>query len=179
MLRIEGGRLLLSEELAKLLGRPADAGARVGEISVAAVMAPIEVSTFVNGAVTSSKLPAAKQPGRSAARSRGRISSWATSGAIGGLAQFGSAAGQVGLAVGTTSCNNGNVDFNFFQLPNPDHSVIAQNLYRMSGGANNDERFEQIGQAWVKHSFGADQDDACGFGCTPYLECDQAGRGLL
>ena len=27
--------------------------------------------------------------------------------------------------------------------------------YRMSGGANNDDRFEQIGQSWVKHTFGA------------------------
>ena len=56
----------------------------------------------------------------------------------------------------------------FYQLPNPDHSVVSQNLYRMSGGASNNDRFEQIGQAWVKHTFGANQDDACTFGCTPF-----------
>ena len=41
----------------------------------------------------------------------------------------------------------------WFALPNTDHPVIPQNLYRMSGGANNDERFEQIGQSWLKHAF--------------------------
>ncbi len=37
----------------------------------------------------------------------------------------------------------------------------------MSGGANNNERFEQIGQSWLKHAFTALQGNACSFGCTP------------
>src|SRR4030095_699627 len=48
-----------------------------------------------------------------------------------------------------------------------DHPVIPQNLYRMSGSATNDERFEQIGQSWLKHAFTALQNNICGFGCTP------------
>ena len=36
----------------------------------------------------------------------------------------------------------------------------------MSGGSGNDDRFEQIGQSWVKHTFGADQLNAC-FACHP------------
>ncbi|MEP6821365.1 MAG: hypothetical protein ABI946_03345 [Chthoniobacterales bacterium] len=177
-LRIEGGRLLLSEELAKTLGRPSDAGLVVGEISAASTMTPIEVTTFVNGEARSSTLPArsAGAPGTPQAVAGPDIIV-GDIGAIGGLAQFGSASGQVGLATGTTSCNNGNVEFNFFQLPNPDHSVISQNLYRMSGGTNNDDRIEQIGQAWVKHSFGADQDDACSIGCTPYPNATKLGVG--
>src|SRR3954468_3343357 len=75
-------------------------------------------------------------------------------GAFGGVAQLGSAAGQVGLGMGTTSCNHGDQDFNFLQLPNGDHSVVTQNLYRMSGGPTNNDRFEQIGQSWAKHTFG-------------------------
>ena len=83
------------------------------------------------------------------------------------LIQAGSSGTQVGLAMGTDTCNNGDVELNFFAMPNTDHPVMPQNLYRMSGGANNDDRFEQIGQSWVKHAFFALQNNACGFGCTP------------
>jgi len=84
-----------------------------------------------------------------------------------GLAQFGSASGnQVGLAVGTDSCNFGTVDLNWFQNPSNDHPVIPQNLYRMSGGATNDERFEQIGQSQVKHAFTALTQNLCNLGCN-------------
>ena len=34
----------------------------------------------------------------------------------------------------------------------------------MSGGANNDERFEQIGHSWLKHAFFALEDNACSLG---------------
>jgi hypothetical protein len=88
-------------------------------------------------------------------------------GQAGGLQQFGSSGTQVGLGVSTTSCNAGDVVVNFFVLPATNHPVIMHNLYRMSGGSGNDERFEQIGQSWVKHAFGADQLDDCGFGCIP------------
>jgi hypothetical protein len=88
-------------------------------------------------------------------------------GAIGGLEQFGSSGTQVGLGVSTTSCNAGNVVVNFIRLPSPDHPIIPHNLYRMSGGSDNTDRFEQIGQSWAKHAFGADQLDECGFGCNP------------
>ena len=74
---------------------------------------------------------------------------------------------QVGLGIATTSCNNGDQPVHFFAFPETDHSVITQDLYRMSGGATNDDRFEQIGQGWAKHAFGANQDDDCNFGCTP------------
>ncbi len=73
----------------------------------------------------------------------------------------------MGLGLATTSCNNGAVELNWFEMPQTDHPVIPQNLYRMSGGSSNDERFEQIGQSWLKHAFFALQGNACGFGCTP------------
>lgn len=98
-------------------------------------------------------------------------------GDMSGLQQFGSASGQVGLGIGTTSCNNGDQPFHFYQLPNTDHSVVTQNLYRMSGGSSNNDRFEQIGQAWVKHTFGANQDNACSFGCTPFPNATELGVG--
>ena len=39
-------------------------------------------------------------------------------------------------------------------------------MYRMSGGADNTERFEQIGQSWCKHAFTALTQNVCGFGCN-------------
>jgi hypothetical protein len=77
--------------------------------------------------------------------------------------QFGSAVGtQVGLASGTDSCNNGDQPVNWLAMPNTDHPVVPQNLYRMSGGASNDARFEQVGQSWMKHTFLALEDSVCG-----------------
>ena len=73
---------------------------------------------------------------------------------------------QVGLGIATTSCNNGDQPVNFYAFPNTDHSFFPQNLYRMSGGADNTVRFEQIGQSWVKHTFGANEDDDCNLGCN-------------
>ena len=79
------------------------------------------------------------------------------------MAQFDAPVGtQVGLAIGTDSCNNGDQPVDWFALPSNDHPVVPQNLYRMSGGANNDERFEQIGQSWMKHTFLALEDFVCG-----------------
>ena len=57
-LSIKDGRLLISEEFANTLGRPAEAGVIVGEISIATTMYPIEVTTVVNGAAQSSIMPA-------------------------------------------------------------------------------------------------------------------------
>ncbi len=76
-------------------------------------------------------------------------------GAIGGLEQFGSEGTQVGLGVSTTACNAGNEPVNFLALPDTNHPIIPHNLYRMSGGSGNNDRFEQIGQSWVKHTFGS------------------------
>lgn len=160
-----GGALLISAEFANKLGRPADAGIVVGEISITATMTTIEITTLVNGvAKTSTLLPLGGGVNGSGISASGPD---IVVGDMFNLQQYGNAGGQVGLAMGTDSCNNGNEEVHFFQLPNADHPIISQNLYRMSGGPNNNDRFEQIGQSWVKHAFGADQLDDCGFGCIP------------
>jgi hypothetical protein len=76
--------------------------------------------------------------------------------------QQGNNATQVGLAIGTDSCNNGDQPVDWFALLNTDHPLVPQNLYRLSGGADNTERFEQIGQSWMKHTFLALEDFVCG-----------------
>ncbi|HWM26693.1 MAG TPA: hypothetical protein VNP98_17890 [Chthoniobacterales bacterium] len=165
---VNGGRLLISEEFANRLGRPADAGAVVGEISIAATVQPIEITTFVNGAVKSAVMPPRDARTPNTPQGGNVPGPDIIVGTMSGLQQFGSSGTQVGLATGATSCNNGSVPYHFYLLPNPDHSVVSQNFYRMSGGASNNERFEQLGYAWNKHTFGAAQENACGFGCTPF-----------
>ncbi len=159
-LNVQMGRLLMSEEFAAELGRPSDAGAMVGQISINAAMRPIEVTQVVDGEVQSNVLPANPDAGTVPGPD-------VVVGDLTGLAQFGTNSGtQVGLAVGTDSCNFGTVDLNWFANPSNDHPVIPQNLYRMSGGATNDERFEQIGQSSVKHGFTALTQNLCGLGCN-------------
>jgi hypothetical protein len=175
LLSITGGRLVISAELANKLGRPADAGLVVGEISITTTMYPIEITTVVNGAARSSSLPARGGGARD-------VPDFVPGpdiivGDLPDLAQFGTGGSQVGLGVATTSCNNGNVEVDWFAFPDTHHNVIPQNLYRMSGGANNNERFEQIGQSWMKHSVFALQDNACGFGCTPASNGQHLGVG--
>jgi hypothetical protein len=159
---IQTGRLLMSEQFAAELGRLSEAGSIVGQISVSATMRPIEVSQVVDGEVVSDVLPASDSPQPGTVPGPDVVV-----GDVNGLAQFGSSSGtQVGLALGTDSCNFGTVDLNWFALPNNDHPVIPQNLYRMSGGAANDERFEQVGQSSVKHAFTALTQNLCGLGCN-------------
>ena len=57
LLDIKGGRLLMSDELARKLGRPTEAGSNVGSIAITTKMFPIEVQKVTNGATQSSVLP--------------------------------------------------------------------------------------------------------------------------
>jgi hypothetical protein len=151
-------RLLVSKEFANALGRPSDAGTVVGKISVGAAMQPVEIDELVNGDVRSAVIPAVGTvPGPDVI--------------VGELLDFvqmdnGVVNGQVGLALGTDACNKGTVNVDWIALPSNDHPFIPQNLYRMSGGASNNERFEQIGQSWGKHAFAAASSNTCNFGCN-------------
>jgi hypothetical protein len=162
-LRIKDGRLLISREFASKLGHPAEAGAVAGKISIVTAVYPIEVTTVVNGAAQSMTMAA--RPG--AAPNGSHVPGPdVIVGDLPSMSQFGSNGSRVGLAVGTTSCNNGDQNLNWFALTNTDHPVIPQNLFRMSGGTANNERFEQVGQSWLKHAFTALTQNACGFGCN-------------
>ena len=167
LLSITGGNLLVSKEFAKALGRPSDAGALVGKISIGAMMQPIEVQTLVNGETKSAIMP----PLHGALGPRTPTLASGPDVIVGSVDSVQQPSGAtngsfVGLGVGTTSCNNGDQPVDWFQLPNTDHPVIPQNLYRMSGGTNNNDRFEQLGQSWMKHAFLALENNQCSFGCN-------------
>jgi hypothetical protein len=178
LLGIQGGRLLISEALARNLGHAREAGTEAGTISINAAMIPIATSTVVNGKVESSTLP----PGNALVPG-GHVPAPGPDIIVGDLSAMVQATPvpsgdtHVGLGIGTTSCNNGDQPVHFFAIPNTDHSVISMNLYRMSGGPDNNDRFEQIGESWVKHTFGANQDDECNFGCIPWPDDTQLGVG--
>jgi hypothetical protein len=181
-LSINDGPLLISEEFARQLGRPREAGAVAGKISVAASMSSIEIQTVVNGEVRAAVLPPVRSLASTGAPNQADAVTSVPGpdvivGDLPSMEQDGSSGSFVGLGVGTTSCNNGNVELDWFALSNTDHPVIPQNLYRMSGGGTNNERFEQVGQSWLKHAFTALQGDACGFGCTPAANGTHLGVG--
>ena len=164
-LNIQGGRLLISDEFARALGRPSDAGTYVGSLSIGATMQPIEITQIVSGEPKSVVMPPL------IGTTRGEVPTRTSGpdvivGDLPDVEQLGSAGTQVGVAVATTSCNNGDQPVDWFALPQTDHPVVPQNLYRMSGGTDNTERFEQVGQSWLKHTFFALEDDACSFGCN-------------
>lgn len=72
------------------------------------------------------------------------------------LKQFGRVDDIVGLGCATTSWNIGSGDLMWFASPDECHPFIALNLYRLK-----DDRFEQIGQSWVKHGFFAQDNLSC------------------
>ncbi|MBX3385553.1 MAG: hypothetical protein KF768_03190 [Phycisphaeraceae bacterium] len=65
------------------------------------------------------------------------------------------------FSLGTTSCNIGDVPFEWYSSTNR-HPVIAQNLFKVDNG-----RFIHVGQSWLKHGFTALQQNACNLGCQP------------
>ena len=46
-------------------------------------------------------------------------------GDVSSLQQFGISGTQVGLAMGTDICNSGNVEVDYFAMPNTDHPVLG------------------------------------------------------
>jgi hypothetical protein len=86
-------------------------------------------------------------------------------GAIPDVASYGSTTvgGVVtrAYAFGTTSCNIGTVNLDWYASPSNQHPFIPMNMYRYYNG-----RLEQIGISWGKHGFCALQQTLCGT-CTP------------
>lgn len=86
---------------------------------------------------------------------------------------------------GATSCNIGTADA-LWIVGTPDHPLVHQAIYRLKDG-----RIEQLGQSWLKHTFGTIDNGICGtcnghlgqvlgVGCSdPYLASQNGDRNLL
>lgn len=73
--------------------------------------------------------------------------------------KWGTTAGITAYSIASTSKNVGTVNLDWVENSNR-HPIIPQNMYRIM-----DNRLEQIGQGWMKHSFCALQLTICG-GCN-------------
>jgi len=136
-------------ELARRMGDPALAQRDLGSVTVEAM------ADWVAGDAPPAAEP---QPRATGARSVGADMTFCQ---LYGLAQYGRVGEIVGLALATTSWNIGDADISWLPMPNEHHPFIAMNLYRVKN-----DRFEQIGQSWVKHAFYALGNTQCGGTCT-------------
>jgi hypothetical protein len=80
------------------------------------------------------------------------------------VANYTSAGGIEAFAIGTYSCNIGNVWLNWFANTNQ-HPVISQNLFKAKT-VDGSVRFEQLGQSWLKHGFFALSNNLCCNNCS-------------
>ncbi|MDA1007567.1 MAG: hypothetical protein O2800_00995 [Planctomycetota bacterium] len=95
-------------------------------------------------------------------------------GSLSGMSSYGTVGGVSAYAIGTTSCNIGDMQAEWIDsgTNSNHHPVIAQNIWRIADG-----RLEQIGQSWVKHGFCALDQTLCG-ACNPGSGgCDTLGIG--
>jgi len=88
------------------------------------------------------------------------------------LSETGVIGGIGGYAMTTVSCNLGEADAIWIDsgAQDTEHPVIGQNMFRLMNG-----RFEQIGQAWLKHGFCALDAPSCGAPYEPNGSCDWLG----
>ena len=85
-------------------------------------------------------------------------------GDVTGPCNYTAQSGYDAFSLGTTSCNLGTAPL-IWQATTNEHPVMGGTLYRYDPA--NRCRFTMIGMSWVKHGFGALQQDICG-GCQPY-----------
>ena len=97
--------------------------------------------------------------------------------------------GYDAFSLGTTSCNLGTSNLTWIASTNQ-HPVIGGNLYRYD--PSNGGRFTMVGMSWLKHGFGALQQNIClpcsgsgnfqalGVGCSdPYTSSRNGGQSPL
>lgn len=75
---------------------------------------------------------------------------------ISGISGHGSLNDVAAFSFGTTATNVGTVPAKWI-AETAQHPIIGQNVFRLANG-----RFEQLGQAWVKHGFSSTNQDLCG-----------------
>jgi hypothetical protein len=115
LLTIIGGSLLISKGFAEALDRPSDAGTAVGKISIGAAMQPIQITQLASGYPKSAVMP----PMQNGAGTGAPTQVPGPDVIVGDLESVDQldqqvVGTQVGLAIGTDSCNNGDQPIDWF-----------------------------------------------------------------
>lgn len=92
-------------------------------------------------------------------------------GELNGVNNYGQIGNMRAYSIGTTACNKGTTNANWIDNTT-NHPVISTTLYKLENG-----RLMQIGVSFVKHSWAALQQNACGFGCGSGGSWQQLGPG--
>ena len=151
-LTIHSPDIHVSPSLAAALGIPNLAGTGLGSVTTHAV------AEWVGGDKPEPPVPQDKDGGGEPRDPTGCDMTFCQ---LFALAQYGRSEDIVGLAVATTAWNLGDADCHWFPSPSADHAFIVMNLFRLK-----DDRIEQIGQSWVKHTFYALGNTQCGGSCS-------------
>lgn len=152
-LLLESADVAVSRELADALHQPELAGEVVASLTLTATVA---WGGGADPAATPAAEPAAAG-GTACLRPGGAD---VIVGALADIRNYASSNGIEAYAVGTTSCNVGTEDLEWYAHTDR-HPVIGQGMYRLKNG-----RFEQIGLSWLKHGFNALTMDLCECGCN-------------
>jgi hypothetical protein len=89
------------------------------------------------------------------------------------IAYYGQNGGIAAYSIATQSCNKGTAQLDWYDAGGDTrHPVIGQNMFRFK-----DDRFEQIGQSWLKHGFCAVNETEAFCGPCQSTSCDTLGIG--
>lgn len=145
------GELLITREFAEAMGSPQAAGRAAGRLVLSIGKLQAEAADTVQADVA---------PTQTESTIAGFIGPDVILGNIYQTAAYGSSGGIAAFSLGTVSCNIGDTWLSW-QSGTNQHPVIGQNLFRLKDG-----RFEQVGQAWLKHGFFALSENLCFNDCN-------------
>ena len=154
--RLASRDVRISRALAEALGRPELAGQSIGR-------AVVEASAAWVGGEAPAPFDAFLPDGGDVPR--GGIGPDVTFCQLYGQAPYGREGDIVGLSIATTSWNLGTADLMWFARPDNRHPFIVMDLFRIKT-VDGSERFEQIGQSWIKHAYYALSNIQCGGSCS-------------
>jgi hypothetical protein len=159
-----GGELTLADSFASVLGEAGLRGISMGEIGIDAETQPF-VSHGTDSVVCRSAAGVTDQGLSTAA-----VGPDVLVADLQEMLRYTRIGDITAFAVGTNACNIGTERVNWIASRNQ-HPVILQNAYRL-----NDNRFEQIGMAWIKHGFYALSGSVCS-PCNDPTSGNQLGVG--